>query len=34
MKMVNGIKPLITFGKHFILDIWQGSEHASAGSAL
>ena len=28
-KIVNGLKPLIFFVKHFIVDIWQNSEYAS-----
>ena len=30
LKIVNGTKPLIIFAKHFILDVWQGSNYAYA----
>ena len=30
VKMLNGFWPLTLFGKHFILDVWQGSEYDSA----
>ena len=33
-KVVNGWKLLIIFAKRSILDVWQGSEYASAGKAL
>ena len=28
-KIINGKKTLTIFAKHFTIDIWQGSEHAS-----
>ena len=33
-KIVNGLKPLTVFTKSSILDLGQGSEHASAHSVL
>ena len=32
-EIVGGFELLTVFAKHFILDIWQGSEHVSAADA-
>ena len=29
-KIINGFQPFTIFAKRSILDVWQGSEHASA----